>query len=408
MTGVNLDKSVGEALEGISTNLRKLHMKDCNIRSIPSSAFSQLHMLEMLQLEYMDIRHINNGVFRYLGNLTYLYLNALNVSGLDEHLVSDLKALERLSIRNCPIYNFPQLNHMARLYHLNLEGVMLHQLEYASFPNNSSLRDIVIKDSPLVHVFEEDANDTTINCTVLPFRWPLVASIGKFSKVDLLHLKGNNLKLLPKAFYYFGNITVLDVSYNEIDKLPIDVFCGLTKLISLTLSYNRIEYLPKGVFSHVISLRSLHLNNNNIMTLDEGIFSPLINLKILSLAYNKISSPTRELFIIPKYLLLKNNPLACRCDLFWVKELNHTWKGPKYKSTSCVNTTKVTVFDFLDKSCCKTEPGPCSSTVKTHDSTPYNKMLFNIIGIVGAGLFLIIFAFCFTIIYLKRRASRSI
>ena len=146
--GVNLDwsvSSVGEALQGISTNLRKLRIKDCNIRSIPSSAFSQLHMLEMLQLEYMDIRHINNGIFRYLGNLTYLYLNKLNISALDQHSASNLKALERLDIHNCPIEKFPQLNHMQRLLHLDFEGVMLHLLEYASFPNNSALRGITIR-----------------------------------------------------------------------------------------------------------------------------------------------------------------------------------------------------------------------------------------------------------------------
>ena len=350
----------------------------------------------------MDIRQINN---RYLGNLTYLYLNGLNISALDQHLVSDLKALERMIIRNCPINKFPQLNHMQRLYYLKLEEVMLHHLEYASFPNNSSLRDILINESQLVHLFGEAANDKTINCAVLPFRRPPVATIGKFSKLNSLILKRNNLKLLPKNFYYFGNINRLVLSHNELDRLPNDVFCGLSKLKSLDLSYNRIEYLQKGVFSHLISLRTLELDNNNIMTPDEGIFFPLINLISLSLTYNKISSPIREWFIIPKFLLLKNNPLACRCDLFWIKELNYTWRGPKYKFTSCINTTKVTVFDFLEESCCKTEPAPCSSTVKIRDGATYHNMPFNIIGIVGTGLFLIIFAFCFTIIYIKRRAS---
>ena len=406
MIGVNLDNSMDEALEGISANLRRLRIKDCNIRSIPSSAFSQLHMLEKLELEYMDIRHINNSAFRYLGNLTYLFLHGLNISALDQHLDSDLKALERLIIRNCPINKFPQLNHMQRLYALALEGVMLHHLEYASFPNNSFLRYILIKDSQLVHLFGEAANDTTINCTVLPFRRPLVDTIGKFSKLNSLNLGGNNLKLLPKNFYYVGNITRLLLSHNELETLPNDVFCGLSKLKHLTLNYNRIEYLQKGVFSHLISLRTLKLDNNNIMTPDEGTFSPLINLISLDLAHNRISSLTREWFIIPKYLFLKNNHLACRCDLFWIKELNYTWRGPKYKFTSCINTTKVTVFDFLEKSCCKTEPAPCSSTVKIRDGATYNKMLFNIIGIVGTGLFLIIFAFCFTIIYIERRTSR--
>ena len=257
---------------------------------------------------------------------------------------------------------------------------------------------------PYVALQSEVDNDTTGNCTAPPFHRPIVAT--KFPEMRSLRLRGNSLILLPKNFYYFGNITLLQLSYNKLNKLPVDVFCGLTKLQSLTLSYNRIEHLHKGVFSHVISLRTLFLDNNNIMTLDEGIFLPLINMNNLNLAYNKIASPTREFFIIPKYLYLKNNPLACTCDLFWIKELNYTWRGPKYKYTSCINTTKITVFDFLENSCCETEPGPCSSTVKTHDDTPYNKMLFNIIGIIGTGLFLIIFAFCFTIIYLKRRASR--
>ncbi|XP_043462867.1 connectin-like [Leptopilina heterotoma] len=68
----------------------------------------------------------------------------------------------------------------------------------------------------------------------------------------------------------------------------IKLFQNLPFLQNLYLSYNQINKIPHDLFEDVTNLEVLDLNHNNLKFLDETIFKNLGNLKRLYLAYNRL------------------------------------------------------------------------------------------------------------------------
>lgn len=71
-------------------------------------------------------------------------------------------------------------------------------------------------------------------------------------------------------------------------QLKTNDFSGLMSLKQLNLSYNDLDSLPVGIFSNLTSLNSLYLGSNNLSLLPPGIFSPLVSLEFLGLDKNSI------------------------------------------------------------------------------------------------------------------------
>jgi hypothetical protein len=83
------------------------------------------------------------------------------------------------------------------------------------------------------------------------------------------------------------NLTELDLSKNEISKIPHEL-SKLINLNTLDLSSNNIKQLPEAI-SQLAKLRSLNLNNNQIEVL-YGFISKLTNLAELSVADNNLKA----------------------------------------------------------------------------------------------------------------------
>jgi hypothetical protein len=90
-----------------------------------------------------------------------------------------------------------------------------------------------------------------------------------------LHLKGHQLKKLPKEIAALKNLRVLNLINNQIEKLPTSVG-ELTNLEELYLGYNRLKSLPKG-FSSLKNLQCVDLANN-FLQLSERSFDGLSRL----------------------------------------------------------------------------------------------------------------------------------
>ncbi|KAK5923562.1 hypothetical protein CgunFtcFv8_000521 [Champsocephalus gunnari] len=105
-----------------------------------------------------------------------------------------------------------------------------------------------------------------------------------------------NLTYIPRGIPLYT--AVLDISYNEIDRLQADwTPAKLPKLHNLLLSHNGLNFLSSEAFVNVKHLRYLDLSSNNLELLDEFIFEPLVNLEVLLLYNNQISQINRAAFI---------------------------------------------------------------------------------------------------------------
>lgn len=126
----------------------------------------------------------------------------------------------------------------------------------------------------------------------------------KFIQLSELNFKKNKLrKLLPNQFVDVRT-EVLDLSFNQIKQL--DGFDGMTVGV-LELSFNEIDVIPINVFAEV-TFKShvpfvfihpgLHLQSNNISELYAGSFNYKGSMELLNLSDNKISVIKNDTFTI--------------------------------------------------------------------------------------------------------------
>ncbi|XP_041980295.1 toll-like receptor 7 [Aricia agestis] len=114
------------------------------------------------------------------------------------------------------------------------------------------------------------------------------------------------LELSLGAFNGLRELHTLDLGYNNIRKIPSDLFCALENIISLNLTRNKLKFVDELGFGHKCgsTLQTIDLSHNDIMSLpaDSEIFH-LRRLTQLFLQNNKISELPTEVF--SDLLLLK-------------------------------------------------------------------------------------------------------
>lgn len=144
-------------------------------------------------------------------------------------------------------------------------------------------------------------------------------------------------------FTNLTNLTTLDISYNQIAKIPDNVYeylpCNLTmlrishnsltdftwdklkffyRLQILDLSFNSLTNVT-GI-NVTRTLTFLDLSHNHIFHLDTGFLKGAKSLQALSLSYNKLTTINQSTFQPRpenqiRTLFLQRNPFQCTCDL---------------------------------------------------------------------------------------------
>lgn len=105
------------------------------------------------------------------------------------------------------------------------------------------------------------------------------------TKCNLSH---NKLKLLESKFpVNFSSVTELDISHNEVCKLP-DNFNLHKLLVHFDASNNKLNTLPSS-FYNLENLQKLDLSDNDISALDVEKLCHMPSLKKLSLTGNPLS-----------------------------------------------------------------------------------------------------------------------
>ncbi|XP_063826823.1 toll-like receptor 7 [Ostrinia nubilalis] len=131
------------------------------------------------------------------------------------------------------------------------------------------------------------------------------------------------LELSLGAFNGLRELHTLDLAYNNIRKIPSDLFCALENIISLNLTRNKIKFVDELGFGHkcgstlqtidlgyndimslpadseILHLRrltQLFLQNNKISELPGDVFSDLLSLKVVNLSDNAINYLPEGLF----------------------------------------------------------------------------------------------------------------
>ncbi|XP_055343618.1 G-protein coupled receptor GRL101-like [Paramacrobiotus metropolitanus] len=135
------------------------------------------------------------------------------------------------------------------------------------------------------------------------------------STITRFILAGNRLngsRLSKKVFDKLHQMTVLDLTFNDIHTLPAEVFGNLWQLRVLKLAGNQITRIVGKTFSGLANVRVLDISGNGIAVIERHAFHGLSSLPQLDLSQQRLTALPAEAFTGLRSLLslnLSGNPL---------------------------------------------------------------------------------------------------
>ncbi|XP_075996013.1 leucine-rich repeat and fibronectin type-III domain-containing protein 4-like [Genypterus blacodes] len=162
-------------------------------------------------------------------------------------------------------------------------------------------------------------------------------TFGDLESLRSLHLDGNRLTILgPRDLAGLLNLQHLIINNNQLIKVSVQAFDDfLLTLEDLDMSYNNLRRVPWESIQNMGSLHTLNLDHNLIDHIAEGVFGELYKLARLDMTSNRLRtlppdpffarsqtgaiSPTPYNAVIS--LNFGGNPLHCNCELLWLRRL---------------------------------------------------------------------------------------
>ncbi|XP_060691415.1 toll-like receptor 3 [Hemiscyllium ocellatum] len=341
-------------------NLEVLNLEDNNIASIRAHTFSGLRSLKYLSLyksSIVDLKTISNKTFVSLAEspLVNLNLTKTKISKLQPGAFSWFKKLKKLDIGLNSISQMltgEEFRGLSEIEVIYLSYNMKLILSSSSFMHVPSLKILMLSKSAIASLnIQPSPFDCIKNLTVLDLSNNNLANLDKdvfreLRQLQVLKLQHNNLARLWKSvnpggpvLYLSGlkELQILDLQSNGLDELPEKAFQGLYKLSNLDLSMNNLNFLPDVVFNDLKSLKSLHIQKNLITSVEKDVFSQLFsNLTVLYMGFN---------------------PFDCTCEsIFWFV----IWLNKTNSSIPGLNTQYI----------CNTPPSYHNHSVVAFDISP--------------------------------------
>uniref|UniRef100_A0A3B4G0V7 Toll-like receptor 8 n=2 Tax=Pundamilia nyererei TaxID=303518 RepID=A0A3B4G0V7_9CICH len=302
---------------------RVLILSSNNLFFISPKQFVGYGNISCLNLSRNGFSQALNGTeFKMLPNLTYLDLSFNRVDLAYNNAFKELKKLQVLDLS----YN----SHYFKAF-----GVTLN----LNFTQNL----------PVLRVLNMSHNEISTLTTKEMYSKSLAELI--FAQNHLGKLWKDRDSSYKKLFTNLSNLTVLDISFNGIAKIPDDVYEYLPhnlttlrishnclsdvnwdklpfhQLQILDLSYNSLSTLTTINSNITQTLTFLDLSHNHIFHADNCFLKSLKSLTTLSLSNNKLTIVNETTFKSGPAnltLFLQGNPFECTCDLLdfvlWIEQ----------------------------------------------------------------------------------------
>ncbi|XP_048186589.1 toll-like receptor 3 isoform X3 [Perognathus longimembris pacificus] len=417
------------------TNLTVLDLSHNSLDVIGNNTFTWLPHLKYLFLQYNNIQHLSSFSLHGLSSLQYLnlkrsfakqthpriddfsfqglkcldYLNMddNNIPGMKSHMFRGLVNLKNLSLSSA----FTGLQTLTNetflsltdspLLTLNLTKNQISKIEPGAF---TWLVYLKVLDLGLNQIEQELTgqewrglgNIFEIYLSYNKYLQLTSNSFGLVPSLERLMLRRvalKNVNSSPSPFHHLHNLTILDLSNNNLANINEEMLEGLEKLEILDLQHNNLERLwkntnpggpvlflkglshlhilnlesngfdeiPPEAFKGLFELKSLHLGLNNLNILPPSVFDDQVSLKSLSLQKNLITSVEKSVFE-PVFKNLSNldmsfNPFDCTCEsIAWF--------------VSWMNKTHTNISELSSLYLCNTPPQYHGFPVMHFDTSP--------------------------------------
>ncbi|NWJ01567.1 TLR3 protein, partial [Crypturellus undulatus] len=397
LTLLNLSKNSLSILEDDSfqwlSNLEYLNLADNKIADVTSRSLYGLSSVKYLNLKNSLTGKIEDFSFRWLRHLEYLIMDNNNFPGITANMFTGLNSLKYLSLCNCNI-NLQRITNKtfsslanSSLQVLNLTKTRISTIESGAFYYLGQLKvlDLGLNEISQELTGHEFKGLNNIQTIYLSYNKNLILQSESFTFVPslrklMLRKAGcSNLALSPSPFHPLQNLTVLDISNNNIANIKDDLFDGLHKLDVLDLQHNNLarlwkhvnpggpvlflkdlpklrilnlrsngfDEIPVQVFRGLFQLNDLDLGSNNLNLLPATLFDDQVSLTSLNLQKNLITSVEEKVFG-PAFKNLRKlemdfNPFDCTCESI-------SWFA------GWLNTTRAYIPGLQNQYLCNTPP----------------------------------------------------
>ena len=221
-----------------------LHLNGNKLNALSNKTF-QLPKLVILDIGYNQFEWLPDGIFDSLSSLSQLYINNNHLTYLQYNLFKSVTSLTLLSLSDNFLSKLSTgiFDTIPALRFLFLGENKLREINYGEFSN---LRNLV--------VFDISGNKA---------EWIDPTSLHDLVTLDYLDLARNIISVLPN-FEGLENLSILDISLNNLTNLSHSAFKGLHNLEFLNVSHNKLANLPQTTFQGLDNLISLDLSYNNL------------------------------------------------------------------------------------------------------------------------------------------------
>ncbi|XP_010201807.2 toll-like receptor 3 [Colius striatus] len=438
LTVLNLSQNSLSVIEDDSfqwlSSLRYLNLKHNKIH-VSSRLFYGLSSLKHLNLINSLTGKIEDFSFHWLYHLEYLTMDNNNFPGISANMFTGLNNLKYLSLCNCNI-NLQKITNKtfsslanSTLQFLNLTKTRISTIEGGAF---SFLRHLKSLDLGLNEISQELTGHefkglNNIQDIYLSYNKKLALQSESFifvpslRKLMLRKVGCSNLALSPSPFHPLQNLTILDISNNNIANIRDDLFDGLHKLVILDLQHNNLarlwkhvnpggpvlflkdlpnlrilnlksnglDEIPVQVFKGLLQLKSLDLGSNNLNLLPATLFDDQAGLDSLNLQKNLITSVEEKVFgpafKSVRMLEMDSNPFDCTCEsIAWFAD----W----------LNVTQAYIPGLQSQYICNTPPKYHGSLVLHFDSSPCKDSApFKLLFVITSTIVILLVCIVFTI-----------
>ncbi|XP_009206787.1 erbin isoform X5 [Papio anubis] len=320
-------------LRGEEETVTTLDYSHCSLEQVPKEIFTFEKTLEELYLDANQIEELPKQLFN-CQSLHKLSLPDNDLTTLPAS-IANLINLRELDVSKNGIQEFPE----------NIKNCKVLTVVEASVNPISKLPDGF---SQLLNLTQLYLNDAFLEFLPANFgRYVICFLYCRLTKLQILELRENQLKMLPKTMNRLTQLERLDLGSNEFTEVP-EVLEQLSGLKEFWMDANRLTFIP-GFIGSLKQLTYLDVSKNNIEMVEEGI-SACENLQDLLLSSNSLQQLPETIGSLKNITTLKidENQLMYLPDsiggLISVEELDCSFNEVEALPSSIGQLTNIRTF----------------------------------------------------------------
>ena len=313
-----LERTNFSVIPSDSTRGLRIQCEDQSLGHLEPHGFSSLVNLEQLEIVGCALESVPAGAFHGLASLKRLTIVAgpgLGVMRVEQGALANLSGLHHLDLSQNSIREFPssELCSLDNLMHLNVSRNEIG----STFDLALSTRPNCLENISLLDLSQNEI--TSLEAGSLP----------SLSGLSELRINDNFIRFISPDFFANSSLQTLDMSNNQINHLPPHLLTTLP-LRSLFLGNNTLSSLPIDAFTGQKQLERLSLRGNLLtgVQLKPELATDLLSLLHLDLSANMLETlDPAFLAALPSLQVLKVSEnqlssLQMPPSLFQLTELN--------------------------------------------------------------------------------------